>query len=130
MFKQLFFCQRRMTEVTEKQQTYEELFSHRFSSEDHEYQQYVTRPADPPPIVEDWRGRGGGNQRGRDNRSVVLVMLLCPAHTNSCTGETFNVIREEHDFTLLNLNHIINKAFYLKGNHPNDLFSIANGSIP
>ncbi|XP_028258568.1 RNA guanine-N7 methyltransferase activating subunit-like [Parambassis ranga] len=56
-----------MTETTETQQKYEELFAHRFSSEDHEYQQYVNRPADPPPIVEDWRGRGG-NQRGRDNR--------------------------------------------------------------
>lgn len=68
-----FHC--RMTETTEttenqqeKQQNYEELFAHRFSSEDHEYQEYVNRPADLPPIVEDWRGRGGGNQRGRDNR--------------------------------------------------------------
>ncbi|KAK2920007.1 RNA guanine-N7 methyltransferase-activating subunit-like protein [Channa argus] len=57
-----------MTESTETPQTYEELFAHRFTSEDREYQEYVKRPADPPPIVEDWRGRGGGNQRGRDNR--------------------------------------------------------------
>ncbi|XP_008284867.1 RNMT-activating mini protein [Stegastes partitus] len=57
-----------MTETSENTQKYEELFAHRFSSEDKEYQQYVTRPADSPPIVEDWRGRAGGNQRGRDNR--------------------------------------------------------------
>lgn len=57
----------RMTENTENLQKYEELFAHRFTSEDREFQEYVSRPADPPPIVEDWRARGGGNQRGRDN---------------------------------------------------------------
>ncbi|CAG5858550.1 RNA guanine-N7 methyltransferase-activating subunit-like protein [Menidia menidia] len=57
-----------MTETAENPQNYEELFGHRFTSEDHEYQQYLNRPADPPPIVENWSGRGGGNQRGRDNR--------------------------------------------------------------
>ncbi|XP_072236979.1 RNA guanine-N7 methyltransferase-activating subunit-like protein [Leuresthes tenuis] len=57
-----------MTETSETPQSYEELFAHRFTSEDSEYQQYLNRPADPPPIVEDWNGRGGGNQRGRDNR--------------------------------------------------------------
>ncbi|KAM9817132.1 RNA guanine-N7 methyltransferase-activating subunit-like protein [Neosynchiropus ocellatus] len=56
-----------MAETEEKQQSYEEMFAHRFTSEDREYQEYVNRPADPPPIVEDWRSRGGG-QRGRDNR--------------------------------------------------------------
>ncbi|KAG7218285.1 hypothetical protein INR49_010343, partial [Caranx melampygus] len=59
-----------MTESTETLQKYEELFAHRFTSEDHEYQQYLNRPADPPPMVEDWRGRAGGNHRGRDNRTV------------------------------------------------------------
>ncbi|XP_054588328.1 RNA guanine-N7 methyltransferase-activating subunit-like protein [Nothobranchius furzeri] len=57
-----------MTETSENVQSYEDMFSQRFSAEDQEYQQYVSRPADPPPIVEDWRRRGGGNQRGRDNR--------------------------------------------------------------
>uniref|UniRef100_A0A3Q3QMH8 Uncharacterized protein n=1 Tax=Monopterus albus TaxID=43700 RepID=A0A3Q3QMH8_MONAL len=60
-----------MTETTENLQKYEELFGHRFSSEDHEYQEYLNRPADPPPIVEDFRSRGGGNQRGRDNRKCI-----------------------------------------------------------
>ncbi|KAM8895066.1 uncharacterized protein AB9W97_011379 [Spinachia spinachia] len=54
-----------MAEATESQRNYEEMFPHRFSLDDKEYQQYVSRPADPPPIVEDWRSRGGGN-RGRD----------------------------------------------------------------
>lgn len=58
----------RMSETSENAQSYEELFAHRFSAEDREYQEYLSRPVDPPPIVEDWRGRGGGNQRGRDNR--------------------------------------------------------------
>lgn len=58
-----------MAETTESHLSeYEELFAHRFSAEDHEYQQYQSRPPDPPPIVEDWRNRGGGNHRGRDNR--------------------------------------------------------------
>ncbi|KAM4743844.1 RNA guanine-N7 methyltransferase activating subunit-like [Anableps anableps] len=57
-----------MSETSENMQSYEEMFAHRFSSEDCEYQQYLNRPADPPPVVEGWRGRGGGNQRGRDNR--------------------------------------------------------------
>ncbi|XP_029354373.1 RNA guanine-N7 methyltransferase activating subunit [Echeneis naucrates] len=57
-----------MAESTGSLQKYEELFAHRFSSEDQEYQQYLNRPDDPPPIVEDWRGRSGGNQRGRDSR--------------------------------------------------------------
>ncbi|MEQ2196605.1 hypothetical protein XENOCAPTIV_005207, partial [Xenoophorus captivus] len=46
----------RMSETSENAQSYEELFAQRFSSEDSEYQQYLNRPADPPPIVEDWRG--------------------------------------------------------------------------
>uniref|UniRef100_A0A8C7XF73 RNA guanine-7 methyltransferase activating subunit n=1 Tax=Oryzias sinensis TaxID=183150 RepID=A0A8C7XF73_9TELE len=58
----------RMSEATETLKGYEELFVNRFTSEDQEYQEYLNRPADPPPIVEDWRGRAGGNQRGRDNR--------------------------------------------------------------
>ncbi|XP_032415739.1 RNA guanine-N7 methyltransferase activating subunit [Xiphophorus hellerii] len=57
-----------MSDTSENAQSYEELFSNRFSPEDSEYQQYLKRPADPPPVVEDWRGCGGGNQRGRDNR--------------------------------------------------------------
>lgn len=56
-----------MAETTENLAKYEELFAHRFTSEDREYQQYQSRPSDPPPIVENWGSRGGGN-RGRDNR--------------------------------------------------------------
>lgn len=40
---------------------YEEQFAHRFTSADQEYQEYVKRPSNPPPIVEEWRGRGGGH---------------------------------------------------------------------
>lgn len=58
----------RMAENTENLQKYEELFAHRFTSEDREYQQYQSRPDEPPPIVEDWNSRRGGNYRGRDNR--------------------------------------------------------------
>ncbi|XP_060116160.1 RNA guanine-N7 methyltransferase activating subunit [Heteronotia binoei] len=38
-------------------QRYEEMFSHRFTLEDEEYQKYVHRPADPPPVLEDWLNR-------------------------------------------------------------------------
>ncbi|XP_054858746.1 RNA guanine-N7 methyltransferase activating subunit [Eublepharis macularius] len=38
-------------------QSYEEMFIHRFTSEDKEYQKYAHSPADPPPVVEDWLNR-------------------------------------------------------------------------
>ncbi|XP_025901578.1 RNMT-activating mRNA cap methyltransferase subunit isoform X2 [Nothoprocta perdicaria] len=44
---------------------YETMFAHRFTLEDKEYQEYLKRPTDPPPIVEEWRNRSGGN-RNRD----------------------------------------------------------------
>uniref|UniRef100_UPI00398F3CB8 RNA guanine-N7 methyltransferase activating subunit-like n=1 Tax=Pristiophorus japonicus TaxID=55135 RepID=UPI00398F3CB8 len=47
---------------------YEEMFAHRFTVADEEYQEIVKCPADPPPIVEDWRGRPGGNRRSQDYR--------------------------------------------------------------
>ncbi|XP_062404967.1 RNA guanine-N7 methyltransferase activating subunit-like [Sardina pilchardus] len=58
-----------MTDSSETLQKYEEQFACRFTSEDEEYQRYLEQPVNPPPLVEDWRGRGaGGFQRGRDNR--------------------------------------------------------------
>ncbi|KAL3065719.1 hypothetical protein OYC64_015799 [Pagothenia borchgrevinki] len=57
-----------MAETTETRQSNEEMFANRFTSDDREYQQYLSRPADLPPIVEDWRSRGGGNHRGGRDR--------------------------------------------------------------
>ncbi|KAI9518946.1 hypothetical protein NQZ68_033429 [Dissostichus eleginoides] len=57
-----------MAETTETRQSNEEMFANRFTSDDREYQQYLSRPADLPPIVEDWRSRGGGNRRGSRDR--------------------------------------------------------------
>ena len=48
--------------MTENKPDYEEQFAHRFSADDATYQQYRSRPADPPPIVENW------SSRGRDHR--------------------------------------------------------------
>lgn len=56
----------RMTSLVDMPMNYEKLFAHRFTSDDEEYQEYLKRPADPPPIVEEWRNRSGGNQRNRD----------------------------------------------------------------
>ncbi|XP_030233689.1 RNA guanine-N7 methyltransferase activating subunit [Gadus morhua] len=59
-----------MTENTEDKPDYEERFAHRFSADDAIYQVYRSRPADPPPIVENWSSRGrdhrhrGGGGRG------------------------------------------------------------------
>uniref|UniRef100_A0A3Q3GGU7 RNMT-activating mini protein n=1 Tax=Labrus bergylta TaxID=56723 RepID=A0A3Q3GGU7_9LABR len=61
-----------MAEATDNQKTFEEMFPHRFSSEDREYQEYVSRPADPPPVVENWRSRGGGNRARRRANWLVL----------------------------------------------------------
>ncbi|CAL9701431.1 unnamed protein product [Knipowitschia caucasica] len=51
-------------EAPEETEDYEKLFAHRFTSEDREYQEYLKRPPDPPPIVENWRA--SRNHRGRD----------------------------------------------------------------
>lgn len=56
----------RMTSLADMPPNYEMMFAHRFTSDDKEYQEYLKRPADPPPIVEEWRNRSGGNQRNRD----------------------------------------------------------------
>ncbi|KAJ7994581.1 hypothetical protein DPEC_G00250950 [Dallia pectoralis] len=74
-----------MADGPETPPNYEVQFAHRFSLQDQEYQQYVSRPANPPPVVDDWRGgghnrggrfqdrggprgRGWGEERGRDRR--------------------------------------------------------------
>ncbi|XP_030622671.1 RNA guanine-N7 methyltransferase activating subunit-like [Chanos chanos] len=57
-----------MTSCQETTHNYEAQFAHRFTAKDKEYQEYLQRTIDPPPLVEDWRGRGGGHQRGWDNR--------------------------------------------------------------
>nr|XP_033776400.1 RNA guanine-N7 methyltransferase activating subunit [Geotrypetes seraphini] len=57
-----------MTTTTDAIPDFEEMFSHRFTADDQEFQEYLKRPADPPPVVEEWRNRSGGNQRHRDNR--------------------------------------------------------------
>ncbi|XP_062998642.1 RNA guanine-N7 methyltransferase activating subunit isoform X2 [Elgaria multicarinata webbii] len=46
-----------MASASELLQSYEEMFVHRYTSEDKEYQKYVQQPADPPPVVEDWLNR-------------------------------------------------------------------------
>ncbi|XP_019359673.1 PREDICTED: RNMT-activating mini protein [Gavialis gangeticus] len=55
-----------MTSSLDVPPNYEEMFAHRFTADDKEYQEYLKRPADPPPIIEEWRTRYGGNQRNRD----------------------------------------------------------------
>ncbi|KAG9341349.1 hypothetical protein JZ751_019454 [Albula glossodonta] len=57
-----------MSASPEPSNNYEEQFAHRFTAEDKQYQQYLQCSANPPPIVEDWKIRGGGYPRGRDNR--------------------------------------------------------------
>lgn len=52
-----------MTSLVDIPLDYEKMFAHRFTSDDKEYQEYLKRPADLPPIVEEWRNRSGGNQR-------------------------------------------------------------------
>ncbi|KAM4677703.1 RNA guanine-N7 methyltransferase activating subunit [Discoglossus pictus] len=58
-----------MAETTNELQVYETMFANRFTSEDEEYQEYLKRSTDQPPIVEDWRTNQHRNQdRYRDNR--------------------------------------------------------------
>uniref|UniRef100_A0A3Q3FKZ5 RNA guanine-7 methyltransferase activating subunit n=1 Tax=Kryptolebias marmoratus TaxID=37003 RepID=A0A3Q3FKZ5_KRYMA len=53
-----------MAETSENPKSYEDLFAHRFSSEDEEYQQYLSRPADPPPVKAQSQDRRGPRGRG------------------------------------------------------------------
>ncbi|XP_040825542.1 RNA guanine-N7 methyltransferase activating subunit [Ochotona curzoniae] len=56
-----------MTDTSEAVKHFEEMFASRFTEEDKEYQEYLKRPPDTPPIVEEWHSRAGGNQRNRGN---------------------------------------------------------------
>ncbi|XP_028812913.1 RNA guanine-N7 methyltransferase activating subunit-like [Denticeps clupeoides] len=53
-----------MTSCADDAPDYEAQFARRFTAEDGEYQEYLRQPSGPPPMVEGWRGRGGG----RDSR--------------------------------------------------------------
>lgn len=62
----------RMTDTSEAVPNFEEMFASRFTEDDKEYQEYLKRPPESPPIVEEWNSRAGGNQRNRGNRYVLL----------------------------------------------------------
>ncbi|KAB1257028.1 RNA guanine-N7 methyltransferase activating subunit [Camelus dromedarius] len=60
-----------MTDTSEAVPNFEEMFASRFTEDDKEYQEYLKRPPESPPIVEEWNSRAGGNQRNRGNRSLI-----------------------------------------------------------
>ncbi|KAM6201307.1 RNA guanine-N7 methyltransferase activating subunit [Rhynchocyon petersi] len=57
-----------MADTSEAVSKFEEMFANRFTENDKEYQEYLKRPPESPPIVEEWNNRAGGNQRNRGNR--------------------------------------------------------------
>ncbi|XP_018432203.1 PREDICTED: RNMT-activating mini protein [Nanorana parkeri] len=58
-----------MTDTSDIKEMYEKMFIKRFTEQDAEYQEYVSRPESQPPIVEDCFGGYQRNQdRYRDNR--------------------------------------------------------------
>lgn len=57
-----------MTDTSEAVPNFEEMFASRFTEDDKEYQEYLKRPPDSPPIVEEWNSRAGGSLRNRGNR--------------------------------------------------------------
>lgn len=61
-----------MTDTSEAVPNFEEMFASRFTEADKEYQEYLQRPPESPPIVEEWNSRAGGNQRNRGSRYVLL----------------------------------------------------------
>lgn len=61
-----------MTDAPEAVPNFEEMFASRFTGDDREYQEYLKRPPESPPIVEEWNSRAGGNQRSRGNWYVPL----------------------------------------------------------
>lgn len=60
----------RMTDASEAVPNFEEMFANRFTEDDKDYQEYLKRPPEAPPIVEEWNSRAGGNQRNRGSRYV------------------------------------------------------------
>ncbi|EDM08703.1 similar to RIKEN cDNA 2610204K14 [Rattus norvegicus] len=56
-----------MSDTSEAIPIFEEMFANRFTQDDKEYQEYLKRPPESPPIVEEWNSRAGGNQRNRGN---------------------------------------------------------------
>ncbi|KAJ7311048.1 hypothetical protein JRQ81_006645 [Phrynocephalus forsythii] len=46
-----------MSSTTDILQKYEQMFAHRYSLEDEEYQKYLQRSSEPPPIAENWLNR-------------------------------------------------------------------------
>uniref|UniRef100_A0A2I3GTN9 RNMT-activating mini protein n=1 Tax=Nomascus leucogenys TaxID=61853 RepID=A0A2I3GTN9_NOMLE len=57
-----------MTGTAEAVPNFEEMFASRFTEDDKEYQEYLKRPPESSPIVEEWNSRAGGNQRNRGKR--------------------------------------------------------------
>ncbi|XP_056649482.1 RNA guanine-N7 methyltransferase-activating subunit-like protein [Monodelphis domestica] len=57
-----------MTDTLDAVPNFEEMFANRFTEDDTEYQEYLKRPTDSPPVVEEWNSGSSGNQRNRGNR--------------------------------------------------------------
>ncbi|XP_072888915.1 RNA guanine-N7 methyltransferase-activating subunit-like protein isoform X2 [Hemitrygon akajei] len=68
---------RRMCSEAKLAPDYEEMFAHRFTEADTEYQEMVKSVADPPPIVEDWMNRPGGN-RSTESVQELAVLSFAP----------------------------------------------------
>uniref|UniRef100_A0A9L0SG57 RNMT-activating mini protein n=1 Tax=Equus caballus TaxID=9796 RepID=A0A9L0SG57_HORSE len=66
-----------MTDTSEAVPSFEEMFASRFTEDDKEYQEYLKRPPESPPIVEEWNSRAGGSHRNRGNRYVSLQRETC-----------------------------------------------------
>lgn len=52
-----------MTNTSEAGPNFEEMFAGRFTEDGKEYQEYLKHPPASPLIVEEWKSRGGGNQK-------------------------------------------------------------------
>ncbi|KAK2107829.1 hypothetical protein P7K49_012994 [Saguinus oedipus] len=79
-----------MTDTAEAVPNFEEMFASRFTEDDKEYQEYLKRPPESPPIVEEWNSRAGGNQRNRGNRKFkdffCFVLVDCKITDSSEAG--------------------------------------------
>ncbi|KAG8516408.1 RNA guanine-N7 methyltransferase activating subunit [Galemys pyrenaicus] len=55
-----------MTDASEAVANFEDMFASRYTKDDQEYQDYLSRTAEShPPIVEEWNSKAGGGQRNR-----------------------------------------------------------------
>eukprot|EP00069_Balaena_mysticetus_P004052 bmy_04386T0 len=71
-----------MTDTSEAVPNFEEMFASRFTEDDKEYQEYLKRPPESPPIVEEWNSRA--DYRHWSSGGILRRMLVGTPYPETC----------------------------------------------